>query len=104
MTPSIVKSGEQWSQLCALQPIYSALVKEFVIDVPASPLIDDNQSPSTEAVEQANTWLQQVDSHIQVHQLRQFLQTTSLANESVLRDLLTHHLHKEVKASTDRDK
>jgi hypothetical protein len=90
--------------LCALQPIYSALVKEFVIDVHASPLIDDNQSPSKEAMQQATTWLQQVDSHIQVHQLRQFLQTTSLANESVLRDLLTHHLRKEVKASTDRDK
>src|SRR5712664_4261683 len=105
MTPSATTSlGEQWPQLCALQPIYSALVKEFVIEVPASPLIEDNQSPSQEAVEQANTWLQQVDSQIQVHQLRQFLQTTSLANEAVLRDLLTHHLHKSVKASSDRDK
>jgi len=27
-----------------------------------------------------------------------------MANEAVLRDLLTHHLHKEVKASSDRDK
>ncbi len=107
MTPSTSTArslGETWPQLCALQPIYSALVKEFVIDVPASPLIDDAQSPSQEAVEQANTWLQQVDTHIQVHQLRQFLQTTPMANEAVLRDLLTHHLHKEVKASSDRDK
>jgi len=105
MTPSATRSlGEQWPQLCALQPIYSALVKEFVIEVPASPLIEDNQSPSQEAVEQANNWLQQVDSQIQVHQLRQFLQTTTLANEAVLRDLLTHHLHKAVKASSDRDK
>ena len=105
MTPSATTSlAEQWPQLCALQPIYSALVKEFVIEVPASPLIEDNQSPSQEAVEQANTWLQQVDSQIQVHQLRQFLQTTTLANEAVLRDLLSHHLHKAVKASSDRDK
>ena len=105
MTPSATPSlGEQWPLLCALQPIYSALVKEFVIEVPASPLIEDNQSPSQEAVEQANNWLQQVDSQIQVHQLRQFLQTTTLANEAVLRDLLTHHLHKAVKASSDRDK
>ncbi len=107
MTPSTSTArslGETWPQLCALQPIYSALVKEFVIDVPASPLIDDAQSPSQEAVEQANTWLHQVDTHIQVHQLRQFLQTTPMANEAVLRDLLTHHLHKEVKASSDRDK
>jgi len=105
MTSSTIKSlGEQWPQLCALQPIYSALVKEFVIEVPDSPVIDDNQSPSQEAVVQANNWLQQVDSQIQVHQLRQFLQTTTLANEAVLRDLLAHHLHKAVKASSDRDK
>src|SRR6267154_6647044 len=107
MTPSTSTArslGETWPQLCALQPIYSALVTEFVIDVPASPLIDDAQSPSQEAVEQANTWLQQVDSQIQVHQLRQFLQTTPLANEAVLRDLLSHHLQKDVKASSDRDK
>lgn len=104
-TPSTARSlGEQWPQLCALQPIYSALVKEFVIEVPASPLVDDAQTPSQEAVEQANAWLQQVDVQIQVHQLRQFLQTTPLANEASLRDLLTHHLHKEVKASSDRDK
>jgi len=104
-TPSTARSlGEQWPQLCALQPIYSALVKEFVIEVPASPLVDDAQAPSQEAVEQANAWLQQVDAQIQVHQLRQFLQTTPLANEASLRDLLTHHLHKEVKASSDRDK
>jgi hypothetical protein len=105
MTVSTARSlGEQWPQLCALQPIYSALVKEFVIEVPASPLIEDNQSPSQEAVEQATSWLQQVDAHIQVHQLRQFLQTTPLANEASLRDLLTHHLNKEIKASSDRDK
>lgn len=103
-TPSPATLDEQWLQLCALQPIYSALVKEFVIEVPPSPLVDDTQSPSEEAVEQANAWLRQVDTHIQVHQLRQFLQTTSLANEAVLRDLLTHHLHKEVKATSDRDK
>jgi len=95
---------EQWRQYCALQPIYAALVKEFVIEVPESPQGEDNQAPPQEAVEQANAWLHQVDTHIQVHQLRQFLQTTPLANEATLRDLLTHHLHKDVKSSSDRDK
>jgi len=107
MTPSTSSAtsfSDQWPQLCALQPIYSALVKEFVIEVPTGPSIDDTQSPSPEVAEQVNSWLHQVDSQIQVHQLRQFLQTTSLANEAVLRDLLTHHLQKSVKASSDRDK
>jgi hypothetical protein len=105
MTPSTpASSAEQWQLLSALQPIYSALVKEFVIEVPASPLAEEAQSPSPQAAEQAQDWLQQVDASIQVHQLRQFLQTTTLANEAVLRDLLTHHLHKAAKTPSDRDK
>ena len=46
---------------------------------------------------QVETWMQQVDDQIGVHQVRQFLQTTTLASEPVLRDLLVHHLHKSAK-------
>lgn len=105
MTPSTTSSwAEQWPLLSALQPIYFALVREFVIEVPVCPVIEEGELPSQESVEQTLAWFQQVDAHIQVHQLRQFLQTTTLANEAVLRDLLTHHLHKPVKGSSDRDK
>jgi hypothetical protein len=55
-------------------------------------------------VEQASAWFQQVDTQIQVHQLRQFLQTTPLASEPVLRQLLWHHMQKTTKAPSDRDK
>jgi hypothetical protein len=94
---------EQGATLCALLPIYSALVREFVIEVPACP-VDEGFSPSDESVKQAEAWFQQVDAQIQVHQLRQFLQTTPLANEAVLRQLLVHHMHKESKSASDRDK
>jgi hypothetical protein len=94
---------EQGATLCALLPIYSALVREFVIEVPACP-VDEGFSPSDELVKQAEAWFQQVDAQIQVHQLRQFLQTTPLANEAVLRQLLVHHMHKESKSASDRDK
>jgi hypothetical protein len=105
MTPSTTASlAEHWPLLCSLQPIYSALVKEFVIEVPVCPAVEEGESPSQEELEQTQAWFRQVDSHIQVHQLRQFLQTTTLANEAVLRDLLTHHLHKAVKTPSDRDK
>ena len=57
-----------------------------------------------ESVERAETWFQQVDAEIQVHQLRQFLQTTPLANEGTLRHLLLHHMHKPSKSASDRDK
>lgn len=94
---------EQGATLCALQPIYSALVREFVIDVAECP-IDEGFSATSASVEQAADWFQQVDSQIQVHQLRQFLQTTPLANEAILRQLLVHHMQKTAKGTSDRDK
>ena len=36
------------------------------------------ETPGKETVEQANHWLDEMDQSIQVHQLRQFLQTSSL--------------------------
>ncbi|HKM49495.1 MAG TPA: hypothetical protein VJX69_18025 [Terriglobales bacterium] len=98
---------EQGAALSALRPIYAALVREFVIEVPACPIDQDHGegfSPSAESVGQAEAWFQQVDAQIQVHQLRQFLQTTPLANEAVLRQLLLHHLQKTSKSASDRDK
>ena len=94
---------EQGAVLSALRPIYAALVREFVIEVPACP-VDEGFSPSPESVGPAEAWFQQVDAQIQVHQLRQFLQTTPLANEAVLRQLLLHHLQKTSKSASDRDK
>jgi hypothetical protein len=92
---------EKEATLSALRPVYAALVREFVIDVPACPA-DEASSP--ESVAQAEAWFQQVDAQIQVHQLRQFLQTTPLASEAVLRQLLAHHLQKVAKSGSDRDK
>jgi hypothetical protein len=45
-----------------------------------------------------------VDEKIQVHQLRQFLQTTTLASDEVLGILLKHYLHKVARNDSDRDK
>ena len=98
--PSFEEQGET---LVALQPIYTALVREFVIDVAECP-INDGFSPSAKSVHLAAEWFQQVDAQIQVHQLRQFLQTTPLANEVVLRHLLEHHMQKATKSTSDRDK
>ncbi len=76
--PSFQPSSEdQGATLSALQPMYSALVREFVIEAPTCPIGEDF-SPSPESIEDAEAWFQQVDAQIQVHQLRQFLQTTPL--------------------------
>jgi hypothetical protein len=96
---------EPWYLFEALRPIYKALVSEFVIEVSACPFeADGDAGPADGAEAKAENWLQQVDAEIQVHQLRQFLQTTSLAGEAVLRNLLAHHLRKEEKSAADRDK
>jgi hypothetical protein len=106
MTASAQPSLEnQTATLSALQPAYAALVREFVVDVPANPVREDEDFAVTpQTIEPAFTWLQQVDAQIQVHQLRQFLQTTPLANEAMLRHLLLHHLQKPTKSTSDRDK
>jgi len=94
----------EWREARALYPLYANLAKEFVIDAPACPdLEEQTEAPSEESVRQARQWLLDLDERIQVHQLRQFLQTSSLASEQGLRDLLSHHLAKK-HTEADRDK
>src|SRR4029077_15070433 len=57
-----------------------------------------------EAVEQARQWLDDMDERIQVHQLRQFLQTSSLVDQDGMVQLLKHHLAKTTKNESVRDK
>jgi len=109
MTASQQSPQDALAMLEVLQPIYRALVSEFVIEVPACPLslagaTGEQQAQDLEFQTQAEEWFQQVDRQIQVHQLRQFLQTTPLASEVVLRNLIAHHLRKPIKSSSDRDK
>ena len=94
----------EWREARALYPLYANLAKEFVIDSPPCPdLENQTEAPSEESVLQARQWFLDLDERIQVHQLRQFLQTSSLANEQGLRDLLSHHLGKK-HTHADRDK
>jgi hypothetical protein len=81
-----------------LYPVYQALAREFVIDVSALPLedpVDENT---------LREWFLQVDAHIEIHQLRQFLQTTNLISDEILKATLSHHLSKQERDSRDRDK
>ncbi len=109
MTAPQQSPQDAFATLQALQPIYRALVSEFVIEVPACPLsmagaTGEPENHDAEFQTQAEEWFQQVDRQIQVHQLRQFLQTTPLASEAVLRNLIAHHLRKPIKSGSDRDK
>ena len=94
-----------WSSALRLHPIYAELAREFVIDAPAcADLAAGVDTPGPESVEQAQLWLNDMDEKIQVHQLRQFLQTSSLVDPEGLVVLLKHFLAKTTKTDSVRDK
>ena len=95
----------EWREARLLHPLYSALGREFVIELPPCPDLESGMdNPPQESVEQARQWFLEMDQKIQVHQLRQFLQTTSLTSEAGLQTLLEHHLSRTTRVDSDRDK
>jgi hypothetical protein len=107
MTPStpVQDLAAQWTSARRLYPIYFELAREFAIDIKACADLEAGvETPGKEAVEQANQWLEHLDNSIQVHQLRQFLQTNSLVTQESLVALLQHFLAKAAKTDVVRDK
>src|SRR6266550_3908122 len=103
--PESDESAAEWQELLLLYPLYCALDREFVIEFPrCSDLEGGVEAPTQESVEQARQWFLDMDQRIQVHQLRQFLQTTTLTSEDGLRAMLQHYLNKLQRSSSDRDK
>jgi hypothetical protein len=97
--------AREWHEAVILYPVYSALSREFVFEVaPCTVLETVTDVPDHDTVEEAREWLALMDGRTQVHQLRQFLQTTSLADEERVRALLSRHLRKPIKTDSDRDK
>jgi hypothetical protein len=95
----------QWEAARRLYPIYSELAREFVIDVkPCADLEAGADTPGRESVEQANQWLEEMDQRVQVHQLRQFLQTNPLGDQDGLLRLLQHYLSTPTRTDATRDK
>jgi hypothetical protein len=107
MTPStpIQDLSTQWNNARRLYPVYFELAREFAIDVQASADLEAGvETPGKDAVEQANRWLDEMDQRVQVHQLRQFLQTSALVTPESLLNLLRHFLAKTPKTDGIRDK
>jgi hypothetical protein len=103
--PKTKDLAAEWRESRLLYPLYSALAREFVIDLPACDDLEAGlEDAPQESVEQARQWFLEMDQKIQVHQLRQFLQTTNLTSEEGLQGLLDHHLHRATRLDSDRDK
>lgn len=107
MTPStpVKDLAAQWISARRLYPIYFELAREFAIEVKTCAELEAGvEAPGKGAVEQARQWLEQMDSQVQVHQLRQFLQTNALVTQETLLYLVQHFVAKSEKSDTVRDK
>lgn len=103
--PQLTASAAAWRNARLMHPIYLALAREFVIEAPACAELDAGiDAPSEDEILHAQQWFQTMDERIQVHQLRQFLQTTALVDNESLRILLISHLEKKQRTPADRDK
>ena len=95
----------EWRSALLLHPLYAALAREFVIDLPPCGDLDAGvEAPPQESVELARQWFLDMDQRIQVHQLRQFLQTSSLVDPNGLVAILQHLLAKTAHTDSIRDK
>jgi hypothetical protein len=107
MTPTtpVQDLATQWCFARKLYPIYFEMAREFAIDAkPCADLEAGVETPGKESVQQANNWLDQLDNSIQVHQLRQFLQTNAVVSPEGVLSLLQHFLAKQAKTDLIRDK
>jgi hypothetical protein len=104
-TPQLSDLAAEWRDARLLYPLYAALAREFVIDLPHHNDLEAGvDAPPQESVEQTRQLFADLDSRIQVHQLRQFLQTTTVGSDEALRTLLIHHLRRQEHTDSDRDK
>jgi hypothetical protein len=97
--------AKQWSSALRLHPIYNEMAREFSLDVPASAAFrSPSPTPDPAKVEQAQLWLAQMDERLQVHQLRQFIQTSSLVDREAMVEMIRHFLAKPTRSPASRDK
>lgn len=104
-TLNLDEVAEFWRIARRLYSVYIELDRTFELDIPSCPELEDAaDSPEPDARERVLLWFEQIDGHVQVWQLRQLLQSTSLQNEENLRYLIARHLDKKQKSEADKDK
>jgi hypothetical protein len=104
-TLNLDEVAEFWRIARRLYAVYIELDRTFELDISTCPELEDAaDSPEADARERVLQWFDQIDGHVQVWQLRQLLQSTSLQNEENLRYLIARHLDKKQKTEADKDK
>ncbi len=103
VSPTTVSEAE-WQNARVIYPLYCALARECVIDVLPCQELEESSHCAPESLDSIREWFLKMDECIQVHQLRHFLQTTALANGDTLQTLILHHLRKQQRNESDRNK
>ena len=104
-TLNLDEVAEFWRIARRLHAVYIELDRTFELDMTTCPELENAaDSPQADARERVLQWFDQIDGHVQVWQLRQLLQSTSLQNEENLRYLIARHLDKKQKTEADKDK
>lgn len=104
-TLNLDEVAEFWRIARRLYSVYIELDRTFELDIQTCPELEKAaDSPEADARERVLQWFDQIDGHVQVWQLRQLLQSTSLQNEENLRYLIARHLDKKQKTEADKDK
>ena len=94
-----------WRVARRLHAIYAELDTTYEFGMPpCSDLEDSVDRPEPEVMERVRDWFEQMDTHVQVWQLRQLLQSTSLQSEENLRYLIVRHLERKQKTEADKEK
>lgn len=104
-TKPVVEVAAYWRDARKLYTVYSSLLERFAVGMsPCRELESPIDRHEPEVIQNVQRWLAQMDDRVHVHQLRQLLQTSRLGTEDNLRVLVSHHLQKETKTDSDRDK
>jgi hypothetical protein len=107
-TPKIGAVGDFWRVARRLYTLYAELDRTFELGMPTCAELessaDHGQPDAPEALARVQRWFDEIDTHVQVWQLRQLLQSTTLQNEENLRYLIARHLEKSNKSESDKDK
>jgi hypothetical protein len=95
----------EWRDARRIYPIYSAVISRFELPLKQCQFLDSPIDRSDEqTTKQISEWLESVDEKIEAAQLRQVLQTTTLATEDAMRSLARRYLRKKDAAEAYRDR
>jgi len=104
-TPKLGTATDFWRIARRLYTVYAELDRTFELGMETCPELEDAKDrPEPEAMERVQRWFEEIDSHVQVWQLRQLLQSTTLQNEENLRYLIARHMEKPARTEADKDK